>query len=237
MVSVADVTDEENFNFDVNAGARLYLENVNGAIRIEAWDGRNVAVRAIKTADTRDEVDRIEIKVDASADEIRIDTELPRSDRSFFNWGGSTTGEVSYEVQVPGDMVLELIETVNGSVRITGVSGDVTAETVNGDIEVTGLRGNSELETVNGSIEARFESFGSNQTGEFGTVNGSVEVILPANADARVSADTVNGAIRNDFGLEVKKGLVSRELEGTIGNGGGRLSFETVNGTIEIRSR
>ena len=60
---------------------------------------------------------------------------------------------------------------------------------------------------------------------------------LPADADVQVSADTLNGGISaGDFGLEVEKGFVGSDLNGSIGNGSARLNLDTVNGAIKIRS-
>jgi DUF4097 and DUF4098 domain-containing protein YvlB len=70
------------------------------------------------------------------------------------------------------------------------------------------------------------------------TVNGRVSIDLPENADADISADTLNGGINaSDFGLETEKGFVGSDLNGKIGNGGARLNIDTVNGSIKIRRK
>ncbi len=57
-----------------------------------------------------------------------------------------------------------------------------------------------------------------------------------ADASARVVAETVNGSIdADDFGLEVEKGFVGRDLDGEIGGGDARISLDTVNGSIRIK--
>lgn len=236
-LSLADVSEELNYDFAVNPGARISLENVNGDITVEGWDGDSVVVRALKTADSDDDLDRIEILVDADDDEVSIETKhhKKKKKRSLFNWGNNN-GEVEYQVQVPRDVFLKDIGTVNGDVEIEGVEGRVHAGAVNGDVEVRDLRSNVELETVNGDIDAWFTSF-DGLDAKFESVNGGITAYLPDNADARVEADTVNGRISNDFGLKVSKGFVSRELSGVLGAGNGNLEFDTVNGSIEIKSQ
>jgi DUF4097 and DUF4098 domain-containing protein YvlB len=69
-------------------------------------------------------------------------------------------------------------------------------------------------------------------------VNGKITLVLPANASARVEAETVNGSINaDDFGLEPEKGFVGRDLSGEIGGGDARISLDTVNGSIKIMKK
>jgi hypothetical protein len=60
---------------------------------------------------------------------------------------------------------------------------------------------------------------------------------LPVDAGAVVSASTVNGVITTDLPLRVEGGFGPRSLKGTIGGGGGRLSLESVNGGIRLRTK
>jgi len=137
---------------------------------------------------------------------------------------------------VPMSTRLDAVETVNGNVNISGVSGKVVAESVNGDLDVSDLAGDVGLSTVNGSIEAEFSALGDQQRVKIETVNGRVTVNLPENADVDISADTLNGGINaRDFGLETDKGFVGSDLNGKIGNGSARLNIDTVNGAIKIR--
>ena len=55
---------------------------------------------------------------------------------------------------------------------------------------------------------------------------------------ADVRAETVNGRISNDFGIEVHKGkYVGSSMNGAVGAGGPTIELETVNGAIHLRSR
>lgn len=236
-VALADVSEEENYEFDVSSGAQLRLDNVNGDISISAWDANTISVRAIKTGDDQEELDRIKILVDASEDAVSIDTKHGSGKGSWFNWSSDGKGSVEYIIQAPRDLVLRAIETVNGDIRIENVEGRVHAETVNGDIETTGLAGPTELETVNGGIEADFDRFASGQSAEFETVNGRIRVFLPRDISANISAGSVNGSIKNDFGLTEKTGIASHSLDGVVGDGDGELKFDTVNGSIHIRAK
>jgi len=232
----ASVTEEETFSYRLDDGGRFSLSNVNGSVVVTGGDGDSVEIIAIKKADNQEDLDKIEIEISHSADEIIVETELGESNRWFSR--GSNSGSVRYEVIVPLSTRLDSVETVNGNVNISGVSGKVFAESVNGDLEVSDLAGDVGLSTVNGSIEAEFARLEDQQRVKMETVNGRVTIDLPEDADVDISADTLNGGINaSDFGLETDKGFVGSDLNGKIGNGGARLNIDTVNGSIKIRRK
>lgn len=235
VAGFADVTATEEFDFELNPGGSLSVENVNGDISITAGPGNTVRIKAHKKGDDQDYLDEIEVRVSAEEDRIRIRTELPDRDGGWFGFN-SGNGSVSYEITVPASTNLDSIDTVNGEIDIEGIAGDVSADTTNGGINVTGLRGNFRGDTVNGGIDATFQSLGGDQRVVAETVNGKITLRLPEDASAEIDAGTVNGGIdADDFGLRVDKGFLGRDLEGEIGGGDARVKLGTVNGGIRIR--
>jgi hypothetical protein len=233
----AEVSEEETHRFQLEAGGRISLDNVNGSIRIEGGDGNEVLIVASKRADNQEALDDIEITIDARSDEIRVETRLPES-RGWWGGGGNNGARVSYKLSVPADAHLDGIESVNGDIHIRGVYGPVSAETVNGGIEVDGLSADTELETVNGSITGRFASLTGEQKVDCESVNGRIALELPAKVDARFNAETVNGGIDgSDFGLRTDKGFVGRDMNGAVGDGTARVNLSTVNGSIKVRKQ
>jgi DUF4097 and DUF4098 domain-containing protein YvlB len=230
----ASVTEEETFSYPLNDGGLFSISNVNGSITITGGSGDMVEIVATKKADNQKELDNIEINISHSADEIVVETELGESGK-WFSWGNNS-GHVTYEVTVPKNTELDSVDTVNGGVIISGVSNNVVAESVNGGVEVEDLTGDTDLSTVNGSIDATFATLGGDQRVKAETVNGRVTINLPADADVKISADTLNGGINaRDFDLEADKGFVGSDLNASIGDGSARLNIDTVNGSIKIR--
>jgi DUF4097 and DUF4098 domain-containing protein YvlB len=237
-VVIADVTEEQSFDFDLDSGGRISIDNINGNITIIGGSGNSVEIVATKKGDSQEILDDINIAIDASPDAIRIETEYPDKDgKGWFSWGDGNRGSVNYVISVPSSANLETIESVNGNIEISGVDGAVKAETVNGSIKAGGLSSNTRIETVNGSVAATFVSLSGQQKAICESVNGRLTINLPSDANTSVSAETINGGIDgSDFGLETNKGFIGRDLEGQIGNGSARLALSTVNGAIKIKS-
>lgn len=226
----------ETFSYELNEGGRISIENVNGDIEITGGSGHSVEITADKSADDEDDLARLKIEIRADADSIRIETIHGKSTGGWFN---NNSGEVNYTLTVPASVNLDAISTVNGGIRVRGVTGSVKAESVNGDLELHNLVSDVDLETTNGEIEASFDALAGQQRVKADTVNGRITLLLPADASARVSAETLNGGINaSDFGLEVdERSFVGKDLKGSIGSGEARIDLDTVNGGIRIRKQ
>ena len=212
-------------SYSLNPNGVIELSNVNGDITIRGWDKNEVDLKATKRGPAEN-LDLIEIQIDSTPERLSIETKYPRKKRD-------TGVSVTYELMVPKTADLDSINNVNGEVEVIGVEGKIFVDTVNGSAEVSGTRAPVHAQTVNGNITVKWNDFPDSGTVKMETVNGSLEVELPANANADVRASSLNGSVRTDFPVTVH-GWVSRKLEGRIGSGGPTIDLNTVNGAIEI---
>ena len=239
-IVLLDETERFEQTYPLSANGRVSVSNVNGSITIDTWDRKEVKLEAVKTADSKDRLADVEIKIDARADSLSVETNYDNWKRDGGNRGWKNYGKltVEYRLTVPKNAVLDDIQTVNGSVNITNSNSLTKASTVNGQVTATNLRGTAELETVNGTIEANFDQLQSSSKISLNTVNGQVNLVIPSDANATVKADTLNGSINNDFGLPIRKGqYVGRNLYGKIGSGEVQIRLNSVNGGLNIKRK
>lgn len=239
VVFERDETERFEQTYALNANGRVGVSNVNGSVTIETWDRSEVKLEYVKTADNREHLADVEIKIDARADSFQVETDYGSRkrgrDRESKNNGKL---QVEYHLTVPHGAVLDEIETVNGSINIANAANTTKASSVNGEVRATNLRGAASLSTVNGTVEADFDQLANGGKISLATVNGQVNLIIPSDANATVKADTLNGSIANDFGLPVRKGeYVGRDLYGRIGSGAVQIRLNSVNGGLAIRRR
>lgn len=234
-----ELRQEFHQTYPLSSTGRVSVENLNGEVRIAVWDRSEVQVDAVKRAFKQERLDEAKIEVDSGAETIRIRTDYPDWDQRFSDNERSRMNNpaiVDYSITVPRKARLESIDLVNGSLEINGVEGDVKASSVNGRVIARGLLGVAKLSTVNGGLEATFASLDSARPVSLNSVNGSVTLIVPSDANAVVRAGTVHGPISNDFGIPVHHGdYVGHELYGQIGSGGPSIKLGNVNGRIMIK--
>jgi DUF4097 and DUF4098 domain-containing protein YvlB len=124
--------------------------------------------------------------------------------------------------------------TVNGEISATSLSGNVDSRTVNGSINIS-TSGYAQANTVNGEITAKMGSANWSDSLEFKTVNGGIDLDLPAALSTQIQADTFNGDIDSEFPVTTSGRISRKHMSGTIGGGGRELLLKTLNGSIRLR--
>jgi hypothetical protein len=231
-----------NWHGRIAPGQTIEIKGVNGAIHAERATGTEAVMEATKSA-RRSDPNTVTIQVVPHADGVTICAMYPSSDWGRPNECAPGSGgrmnvnnndvKVEFTLRVPAGVHFTG-RTVNGEIEAASLAGDVEAHTVNGKISLS-TTGWAEANTVNGSIVARLGQAVGPRPLEFHTVNGGIDLELPATMNATLHASTVNGHISTDFPLMVHGKFTGREISGSIGQGGPELSLKTVNGSIELR--
>lgn len=228
-------------------GKTVEIKGVNGDVRAEEATGNEIEVVAVKRGRSGD-LETVKIDVIEHADGITFCTSYLQRDGQWGKCGPGGGGRnsnnknntnISYVVRVPAGVHFNG-HTVNGSVSIQELDGNVLASTVNGDVRVS-TNGYAQASTVNGSINVACGRANWNDSLEFNTVNGSIEVTLPAHTQTAFSASLVNGSIRTDLPVVIKGKIDRRHMNGILGgssenSSGRKLRMNTVNGSITVKS-
>jgi len=158
-------------------------------------------------------------------------------------------------IQVPVNTSVEL-KTVNGGhIDVTGISGDIDAECTNGTVTLTNVSGSVVAHTINGNLTAGINRITAGKPMSFTSLNGKVDVTLPADTKARLRLKTSNGAIYSDFDVKMEPDAskpvvedgrgqggryrirLDRSVYGSINGGGPEFLFQTMNGNILIHKK
>ncbi len=238
-VITQDETEKFDQTYPLNANGRVRISNVNGSITVQAWDRNEVQLSYTKTADTRERLTDVEIRIDSRPEFFSVESDYDNwKIRNTDKWRNGSRLTVEYRLMVPRGAVLNEVETVNGSITVSNFTNVTRVSAVNGSVKATNIRGNARLSTVNGEVNADFDRLESGSTISLNTVNGKVNLIIPSDSNATVKADSVNGSITNDFGLPVRKGkYVGRDLYGKLGSGDVDIRMNSVNGTLAINRK
>lgn len=225
----AKVTEKFSQTYPLDPSGTISVSNVNGTVEIVAWDKPEVALEAEKSAKDQDALSRIELKIDAAPQSLRVKTVYEKRWKFWDNAQAS----VHYKLMVPAGATLDKIDVVNANIHVTGVKGRVNLDTVNGSISASGLTGSGRFDTVNGSIEVGYAALPAAGEVSLDTVNGSCALKLPANAAFRLDADTVNGHIGCDFPITLESSG-KHSLRGTVNGGGITVKLDSVNGGLKV---
>ncbi len=233
------VREEFYQSYQVRPGTVLEIYNPNGPVSVTASDHDEMEITALKeTYRGQSALDQVDIFIDIGATMI-IETIHPDD---------ATNVSVSFDIKVPEDVYLSVIECANGSIDVSGISGDpilttsngnisvsevagiVSARSSNGDLLLSGIGSLASLITSNGNITAELLDLGDDL--EIRTSNGSIDLSINPELAFDLQASTSNGEIDfNNLGLETTL-QEQTNLIGFMNEGGPRLDITTSNGSI-----
>jgi DUF4097 and DUF4098 domain-containing protein YvlB len=209
------------------SGGQFALENVNGSVQVEGWEREAVEIEAVKSGEhDAQELDLVKIDVQSDAGRIAV--------RTIYPPGDGVNVAVEYHVHVPYRVWLADVETVNGSVRVSGVRGAGDLHTVNGDVRVVNSSGRFSGHTTNGDVHFELKQLPEGAPMEVSTVNGSVLLELPAGAAASLHVQNLNGGFVSEFPIRSKTSEGSQVFRGMLGSGGSELYLSAMNGSIRL---
>ncbi len=208
---------KEDFSYDhkLNAGGHVFLENFNGSVELLGWDKDTVQITGQKYASRQEVMEQVKIEVVSEPNSLRIRTIRP-FERNC-NCGAK------YVVRLPKKVLLDRVESSNGSVRVENIDGPSRLRTSNGSIRVWGVNGDLEAITSNASVEVNsFQGAASLKTS-----NGRIRAEgIRGNFDAQTSNASVDVTI-----AALESG---RPVRLTSSNGSINLGFDKWNGNEVI---
>ncbi|TGD82279.1 DUF4097 family beta strand repeat-containing protein [Hymenobacter wooponensis] len=231
----------------------LHLKLVGGSIKVEGTTGKEVVI---------DVTNREGRRASSSSDEpgpngMRrisrvngLDVTAQEKDNHVYIKTQSWQNPVDFVIKVPRQFSLQIGTVNDGNISVQNVAGELEISNVNGSIRLDDVAGSAVLNTVNGDIITDFKDITSGVPMAFSSVNGKIDVSLPAKAKANMKLKSDRGEIYSDFDLAVdnnapkvtrtaKDGTyrvsVDSWTSGKINGGGAEFMMKTLNGNIYIR--
>lgn len=187
-------------------------------IDVKTWDKKEVYFKANIATEYPQYLDLYQLEVEESSTSITIasDTkeifkafqqERKKTKRNYYN----SDYTFDYTLYVPKNTEFK-VSSINGDMVSEVIEGDFEAELINGDIEIARYSGDLDLSTINGEIDLK--------------VGG-----------ARFTAETVNGDIYADGGLDITSDdrHVGQRVRSNSDSNSSRLRLNTINGNMYLR--
>ena len=156
-----------------------------------------------------------------------------------------------YKFKIPNKaklMVNDIHAEVNTTYMVSDMFSEVEINALNSEIKMQNVSGPVVANATNGNVEINFRDLTKEKPNSILSVNGFVDVTLPAKTAADIQLHTVNGEAYTDWDIEVDKDASATlpmgapnmnmfNLEGQINGGGIPISIQSVNGDIFLRKK
>ena len=116
---------------------------------------------------------------------------------------GPAPAGATVSLTVPRLTSVIVSNSFGGKITVKDAGGDVEVHNMNGAITLDHISGGATVETMNGEVHATFAKVPADKPLSFTSMNGAIEIRVPADTKANVRLRTQNGAIYTDFDEKV----------------------------------
>ena len=221
---------------------------VNGSIIVKGYDGKQVIVEARNRDREREttsgglkrlNISTTGLSVEEENNEVRVSTE-------------SYMRSIDVTISVPAHTSLKLRAVNDGEIVVTGVDGELDVDNVNGPVMLNNISGSAVAHALNGKLTATFLRVNQKPMA-FSSLNGDIDVTLPADVKANVAIKSDRGDVYSDFDVQLQAAApqqvvedgrkdggkyrvrIDKTVRGTINGGGPEYQFTNFQGQIYIR--
>src|ERR1700733_4546987 len=191
-----DQPDRVNVPFSDPARPKMLKASVlNGSIHVKGYDGKEAIVEARgetgrhrrDRADRSDGMRQIDIGGTGGAVE-EADNVVTVGTRSI-------NENVEINIQVPFNTSLKLHDVNGGEISVDHINGDVEIDVTNGRATATHISGSAIVHALNDRVLVTLDKVTADKPMSFSSLNGDIDVTLPADLKARVKLKSDNGEV------------------------------------------
>ncbi|GAB5475447.1 MAG: hypothetical protein Mars2KO_35460 [Maribacter sp.] len=243
----------------------LEVQNLNGSITVEGYEGNTVLVSVEKTisagSTTNLELGKKEIgiKVINQGDKIIVYPDVPNMhyrDGRFTNIDCNRWEESPYEhtlnfkVKMPRRTNLKVGAINDGEVLVKNTRGShIEANNINGGIDLLDVAGQTKVHCINGEVNISYAD-NPTSTSTYYSLNGDINITYQKDLSADIAFKSMNGELFTDFDITKQYAKTTKNESGQkknakykyeskpvvqIGNGGLSFDFETLNGNVILK--
>ncbi len=258
-------TIKKELSYATASGDRmLEVQNLNGSISVEGYDGDVVLLEVEKTIFASSTTDlelgktEIGVKVLQEGNKLIVYPDSPNmhykdgrfTSKNCRHWEESPYSHtLNFKVKMPKSSRLKVGAINNGEVLVKNTEGDyIEANNINGGIKLINITGQTKVHCINGKVDI---SYADNPTvaSTYYSLNGDISITYQRNLSAEIAFKSMNGELFTDFDIAKQFARTTKNKTGErnvkykyeskpvvqIGQGGLSFDFETLNGDVIIK--
>ena len=229
----------------------LKVHLVTGSIKVVGYEGKDVIVNVTpRKNDDNDKSDDNKNGMKRISASGGFEVTAKEADNTVTINTGNPMKALDLELKIPQDVKLKLGTVNDGEVNVENVSGELEVNNVNDKITLTNISGSVVANTVNGDVTVTFKTIDPKAPMAFSTLNGDVNVTLPADTKANLKLKSDNGDVFSDFDIDIDKtpSKIDKTTEpgmykikkddwvyGKINGGGPEIMMKNMQGDIYVK--
>lgn len=159
--------------------------------------------------------------------------------------------DFKYKISVPVGSAVSLDYNspfAQDQLIIDSFKGSLEAHTLNTNVKITNSSGPFTVNTISGNLEVSFSGISQEAPTSLATINGLIDVTIPAAEKGTINLSTMNGNVYNNLDLKTVKetnddqrayGMtpIGQKGDFTLNGGGQKVLLKSISGNIYLRKR
>jgi hypothetical protein len=236
-------TVEFKTKFASNKDRKVVFEMDKSRVNIEGYDGDELLITAIGVKEAPKRAEGLKPLYNTAVDNSGIGLSVTQ-ENNVMRVVKASRHDAKYTVKVPRktSVMYEEVNWNGGNLSVANVEGDVEVKLNNSSMKLTNISGPITANTTNGNIVVVFSNLAQDKPSSIRAINGHIDVALPNNTKSNLKMGTHNGEVYTDFEVDIKnkgdlKKVGGNTIEGTTNGGGVQLTISTINSDIYLRKK
>lgn len=251
---------------DPSKPGTLKVRLLSGDMTIRVGSGRDIVINAATRGGDRPDSNRNRRQQESNG--LRRLTQPPglsaEEEDNLVSVQSRSFDDPRLDIEVPAKTNLQLNLVNGGAIRVERVEGEIEVNNVNGDVTLTDVAGTVLAHSVNGKVVATVRQSDGQKPMAFTSMNGDVDVTLPASIRGSLKLRSDQGDVYSDFDITPsaapstsgssqrnrtdrsdRRNTRSRSnrfsaqiggaVYGTVNGGGADIELRTFNGEVYLR--
>jgi len=228
----------------------LKVQMVTGSLKFTGYDGKDVIINVTPRSEENEDNDKTVNGMKRLNTHGGFEVTAKEADNTVTVNTGDPNRQLDLELKIPQDVKLKAGTVNDGDIIVENVRGELEVTNVNEKISLRDISGSVVANTVNGDVEVTFKTVDPKAPMAFSTLNGDINVTLPADTKASLKLKSDNGDVYSDFNIdiEVNPSKVNKTNEpglykikkddwvtGKINGGGPEIMMKNMQGDIYVK--
>ena len=228
----------------------LKVHLIMGSIKVVSYEGKDIQISVTPRKEDQEESKTNEKGMKRISASKGYEVTAKEADNTVTVNTGDPNKALDLELKIPQDVHLSLGTVNGGEINVENVRGELEADNVNDKITLTNISGSVVANTVNGDVTVTFITVDPKAPMAFSTLNGDINVTLPADTKANLKLKSDMGEVYSDFDIDIDKttSKVNKSSEpgmykikkddwilGKINGGGPEIMMKNMQGDINIK--
>ena len=224
---------------------RINIFMVNSGVEVIGYNGDELKIESADYVPPSSQKEGLKPLYNRTEDNTRLGLSVVKENNQV-KITQASIDHFKYKVFVPNNVSLsyEEVGDQKADLSISNMSGEIEVKKVaKGNVSLFNVAGPIVANSINSNLKVVFSSPKSNKPCAFSSINGSVDIALPAQNESDLQLRSVTGEIYTDFAIVIDSSgnlptiTGGHNIHGKINGGGAQLTVHTVNNNIFIRKR